>query len=84
MKTAETTEDLQTRILVADSKSEDGTVSRLEQCRERGFAAGLRSCLSIVDDRDAKAAELLALRGVLKLGPRESIGLAVRWLKAKQ
>lgn len=83
MKAAETTQDLQTRILVADSKAEQ-SVSRLEQCRERGFAAGLRSCLSIVDDRDAKAAELLALRVALKLGPRESIGLAVRWLKEKQ
>tara|TARA_R110000796_G_scaffold58684_4_gene135460 strand:+ start:722 stop:970 length:249 start_codon:yes stop_codon:yes gene_type:complete len=80
---AETTEDLYARIQVAEVKAQSGATARARR-QDQGFVDGLRSCEAIALDRDAKAAELTELRVVLKLGPRESIGLAVRWLKEKQ
>lgn len=83
MAVPETTESYHARIAEADNLARCGE-GRMNQARQRGYATGIRSCGSILTDRDTKTAELISLRSALGLGPRESILRAVIELRSKQ
>tara|TARA_R110000796_G_scaffold58684_4_gene135459 strand:+ start:432 stop:725 length:294 start_codon:yes stop_codon:yes gene_type:complete len=78
---AETTDALHARIDEAIATVETGA-SRLARQQASGYRRGLQSCITIALERDARDAELSALRDAVEPRRGESLTNAVkRWVR---